>query len=50
MRLAYERMSSEVPRQFIIIGTTNRTGNHLPDSTGNRRYGSVRGEKFDIEG
>lgn len=37
VRLAYARMPDSVPRQFIMIGSTN-AGSYLKDSTGNRRF------------
>jgi predicted P-loop ATPase len=46
--LAYGRLATEVPRQFIIIGTTNSYA-YLEDSTGNRRFWPVRIEHFDVE-
>lgn len=48
-RLAYDRMTTERPRQFIVIGTTN-SGTYLRDSTGNRRFWPVTIRQFDIEG
>lgn len=36
-RMAYGRFASEVPRQFILFGTTN-SRHFLQDTTGNRRY------------
>jgi predicted P-loop ATPase len=49
VRLAYERLAMEQPRQFICIGTTN-SHTYLSDSTGNRRFWPVRVERFDVEG
>lgn len=46
VRMAYDRMPTTVPRQFIIVGTTN-SYSYLTDSTGNRRFWPVRIEKFD---
>jgi predicted P-loop ATPase len=37
----------EVPRQFILIGTTN-SYTYLSDQTGNRRFWPVRVEAFDL--
>ena len=46
-RLAYGRVSVEVPRQFILIGTTNAT-QFLKDTTGNRRFWPVEVQQFDV--
>jgi predicted P-loop ATPase len=48
VRLAYGRESTTVPRQFVIIGTTNTYGSYLKDSTGSRRIWPVRVDQFDI--
>src|SRR5262249_28114772 len=47
-RLAYDRITSEVPRQFITIGTTNNQ-KYLKDQTGNRRVWPVLIKKFNLE-
>jgi predicted P-loop ATPase len=47
VRLAYQRTSTEVPRQFVAIGTTNRVTEYLKDSTGNRRFWPVKVRAFD---
>jgi predicted P-loop ATPase len=47
-RLAYDRITSEVPRQCVIIGTTNDR-QYLKDTTGNRRFWPVSIERFDVE-
>lgn len=47
VRLAYERIAIERPRQFIIIGTTNAEV-YLKDKTGNRRFWPVRVQPFNI--
>ena len=48
-RMAYARKAQRLPRQFIIIGTTNDT-QYLKDPTGDRRYWPVEVSSFDIEG
>jgi predicted P-loop ATPase len=45
-RLSYDRLTTDRPRQFIIIGTTNATY-YLRDTTGNRRYWPVAVTGFD---
>jgi hypothetical protein len=47
-RRAYGRLTEEVPRQFIIIGTTN-SDKYLRDSTGNRRFWPVRVGEIDVD-
>jgi predicted P-loop ATPase len=47
VRMAYGRLPSEQPRQWIIIGTTN-SYEYLTDITGNRRFWPVRIRVFDI--
>lgn len=49
VRLAYGRLSTMVPRQFVIIGTTNRHVSYLKDETGARRFWPVTIERFDVE-
>jgi Virulence-associated protein E/Bifunctional DNA primase/polymerase, N-terminal len=48
VRLAYDRVASEQPRQFIIIGTTN-SHIYLGDQTGNRRFWPIRVDAFDLD-
>lgn len=47
-RMAYGRLPEEVPRQFIIVGTTNAE-RFLIDDTGNRRFWPVSVGKVDLE-
>lgn len=47
-RPAYGRMSMEVSRQFVVIGTTNND-RYLRDGTGNRRFWPVKVSQFDLE-
>lgn len=47
-RMAYARKAQRLPRQFIIIGSTNDT-QYLKDHTGDRRYWPVRVGKFNVE-
>jgi Virulence-associated protein E len=47
VRLAYGRLPTQVPRQYVPIGTTN-IHRFLKDPTGNRRFWPVEIEKFDI--
>lgn len=48
-RMSYAREPQRLPRQFIIIGTTNDT-QYLKDHTGDRRYWPVKVGVFDIAG
>lgn len=47
-RMAYGRLSTEVPRHFVIIGTTNRD-RYLKDDTGARRYWPVCTGDVDLD-
>lgn len=47
VRLAYGRMATELPRQFLVIGTTN-SRTYLRDASGNRRFWPVQIKKFDV--
>jgi hypothetical protein len=47
VRLAYARLATEVPRQFILIGTTN-SSSYLSDTTGNRRFWPVLVKEMDV--
>lgn len=49
VRLAYGRLPTTVPRQFILIGTTNSRLAYLKDSTGARRFWPVAIQRFDVE-
>ena len=46
-RMAYGRLVTEVPRQCIIVGTTN-SEEYLKDTSGNRRFWPVRIQQFKI--
>lgn len=48
-RMAYGHKNMRVPRQFVIIGTTNETDGYLRDATGNRRFWPVRVQRFNLE-
>jgi hypothetical protein len=47
-RLSYDRLTTERPRQSIIVGTTN-AAHYFRDTTGNRRYWPVRVARFDLD-
>jgi Virulence-associated protein E len=46
-RMSYGRLVTEVPRQCVIIRTTN-SERYLRDATGNRRFWPVRVERFNL--
>lgn len=48
-RKAYGRKTTQKPRSFIFIATTNET-HYLEDKTGNRRYWPVKCTEIDLEG
>jgi len=48
-RMAYGRKATIVPRQFVIVGTTNEINGYLRDTTGNRRFWPVRIQRFDLD-
>jgi predicted P-loop ATPase len=47
-RLSYGRFSVSVPRQFVIVGTTNHRTNYLKDGTGARRFWPVAIKGFNV--
>lgn len=47
-RLAYARVTSQVPRQFVLCGTVNRQ-QFLLDDTGNRRFWPVVVSNIDLQ-
>lgn len=48
VRLAYGRLPVSVPRQFVLVGTTNASIGYLKDTTGGRRFWPVQVERFDV--
>lgn len=50
VRLPYGRMAEDIPRQCVLIATTNRTERYLQDHTGNRRMWPIKTGTFDLEG
>jgi predicted P-loop ATPase len=49
VRLAYGQLPTMVPRQFVIIGSTNSRLAYLKDQTGGRRFWPVAIERSDVE-
>lgn len=51
-RLAYARLPVEIPRQYVLIGTTNATAAspYLADIDGNRRFWPVEVGRCDVAG
>lgn len=53
-RKAYDRLTTEVARQFVMIATANVDDEgkaaYLKDHTGNRRFWPVQTDEIDIEG
>jgi predicted P-loop ATPase len=47
-RLSYGKRVSDVPRQFVLVGTVNDSA-YLRDTTGNRRFWPVRVGPVDLE-
>lgn len=47
-RMAWGRLPNEVPRQCVIIGTTNKS-EYLRDTTGNRRFWPILVQAFKID-
>lgn len=47
-RMAYDRMITDRPRHFVVIGTTNSTS-YLKDTTGNRRFWPVKTPGLDAK-
>jgi predicted P-loop ATPase len=50
VRLPYGRISEDIPRQCVLVGTTNERGAYLRDQTGNRRFWPIETTAFDLEG
>lgn len=50
VRLAWDKVPSQKPRQFILIGTTNSLTGYLKDFSGARRFWPVRVDAIDLDG
>jgi predicted P-loop ATPase len=48
IRRPFGRVAEDLPRRFILIGTTNSEA-YLNDPTGNRRFWPVKISKFDLD-
>lgn len=48
VRLAWGRLPVEIPRQFILAGTTNQLTQYFHGMTGHRRLWPVRVQQFDL--
>lgn len=48
-RFAYARRTVEVPRQCVIVGSTNGPLGYLRDTTGNRRFWPINVQKVPFE-
>jgi hypothetical protein len=46
-RMAYDRLVTDYPRQYVVVGTTNAEV-YLQDTTGNRRFWPVKVSQFKI--
>jgi Virulence-associated protein E-like domain len=45
----YVREVSQVPRQFVVVGTADMTAGYLCGATGSRRFWPVRVRRFDLD-
>ena len=48
VRMAYARLGTEEPRQFVFVGTTNAHV-YLNDPTGDRRFWPLQVQKIDVD-